>query len=483
MPEISIKKNFAYKSALTISTYLMNFITFPYVSRVLGVDGIGLVSFVDNAINYFLLFSTMGIGLIGVREIAAVRNDKDKCNQTFSNMLGLNLIFTLATLVVYLVCIFLIPQFNQYKELFYIGTAKILFTAFLLEWFFTGLENFRYITLRSLLIKLLYVIAVFIWIRSREDYELYFVLTVAVVVINALINMIYVRQFVRLQISAFLSTKYIKQNLYIGFCSIMSSMYITFNVVFLGMVSTNVEVGYYTTAFKLYSVILGFISAFTGVMLPRMSSLLSTGEKERFQHLLNKSFEVMSIFSIPLILCSIILAPQIIYVLSGNGYEGAILPMQIIMPAVLFVGIAQVLAIQVLLPMKKDKVVLIASIIGAFVALVTNLMITPILLSVGTSIVLLCSEFVVTASYIAYFLHQKIASIPYRKLINSFLCSLPCAIICWGCSHFVYNDFLVLLLSFLLSGLCFLLIQIKMNTCVGDMALKFLPNMNKNKIK
>ena len=67
MSEVSIKKNFAYKSILTISTYLMNFVTFPYVARVLGVDGIGLVSFVDNAINYFLLFATMGVATLGVR--------------------------------------------------------------------------------------------------------------------------------------------------------------------------------------------------------------------------------------------------------------------------------------------------------------------------------------------------------------------------------------------------------------------------------
>ena len=76
MSQSSIKKNFAYKSILTISTYLISFITFPYVARVLGVEHIGLVNFVDNTVNYFLLFATMGIGLLGVREIAAVKENK-----------------------------------------------------------------------------------------------------------------------------------------------------------------------------------------------------------------------------------------------------------------------------------------------------------------------------------------------------------------------------------------------------------------------
>ena len=157
----------------------------------------------------------------------------------------------------------------------------------------------------------------------------------------------------------------------------MTSMYLPFNVMFLGLVSNNTEVGYYTTAFKLYSVVLGFFTAFTNVMLPRMSLLLANSENDRFQELANRSFSVMATFSIPLILCSMILAPQIIYVLSGPGYEGAILPMRIIMPAAFVVGIAQVLAIQVLMPMKKDRVLLRASIIGAAVSVLINLCLVP----------------------------------------------------------------------------------------------------------
>ena len=126
------------------------------------------------------------------------------------------------------------------------------------------------------------------------------------------------------------SQKYLKQNFSLGIYSIMTSMYLTFNVMYLGLTTDNVQVGYYTTAFKLYSVILGFFTAFTNVMLPRMSALLAKGDVEHFQRLVNKSFSIMSVFSIPMIACSMILTPQIIYVLSGSGYEGAILPMRLL---------------------------------------------------------------------------------------------------------------------------------------------------------
>lgn len=441
MSQPSIKKNFAYKSVLTLSTYLINFITFPYVARVLGVERIGLVNFVDNTVNYFLLFATMGVGLLGVREIAAVKEDKKRRDQVYSSVLALNLLFTLVSLGIYLLCVVTIPKLCQYDELFYIGTAKILFTVFLVEWFFTGVENFRYITLRSILIKVLYIISVFLFVRDTSDYRLYFILTVGVVVLNALINQFYIRRLVRIRWRDIQLFKYLKQNVTLGIYALMTSMYLTFNVMYLGLMSNNMEVGYYTTAFKLYSVVLGFFSAFTNVMLPRMSSLLANGEKDRFQELVNRSFSVMATCCIPLILCSMILAPQIIYILSGPGYEGAILPMRIIMPAAFAVGMAQVLAIQVLMPMKKDKVLLVASIIGAVVSLLINLLVIPSLASAGSAIVLVCSEAVVTGTYVVYVLSHRLTWIPVGIIWKNVCYSLPVALVCWGCGRWIENEF------------------------------------------
>ena len=454
MLQPSIKKNFAYKSVLTLSTYLINFITFPYVARVLGVERIGLVNFVDNTVNYFLLFATMGVGLLGVREIAAVKEDKKRRDQVYSSVLALNLLFTLVSLGIYLLCVVTIPKLCQYDELFYIGTAKILFTVFLVEWFFTGVENFRYITLRSILIKVLYIISVFLFVRDTSDYRLYFILTVGVVVLNALINQLYIREFVRVRWNNIQLFKYLKQNVTLGIYTLMTSMYLTFNVMYLGLVSNNTEVGYYTTAFKLYSVVLGFFTAFTNVMLPRMSSLLANGEKDRFQELVNRSCSVMSTCCIPLILCSMIMAPQIVYILSGPGYEGAILPMRIIMPAAFAVGVAQVLAIQVLMPMKKDKVLLVASIIGAVVSLLINLLVVPYIESVGSAVVLLCSEAVVTGAYLWYVLSHKLTLISVKTIGKSVLYSLPSVVVCWGCGRWIENEFVGVGCAFLLSLFC-----------------------------
>ena len=331
----SLKSNFIYKSLLTVSNYLVAFIIFPYVSRVLDVENIGLVNFVDNTINYFVLFAMMGINVLGVREIARVKDLPQERSRIFSNILGVNILFALPTIILFTILVYSIPNLHPYSELLYVGASKILFSTLLVEWFFTGMEDFKYITIRSLVIKLLYLISVVVLVKNEGDYKTYFYLTLSTTIVNALVNIIHAGKFVRIKICDLFNTCYLKQNLTLGVYSIMTSMYITFNVMYLGLASDNTQVGYYTSAFKLYSVILGIFTAFTTVMLPRMSSLWAGKEKESFTQLIRKSFSLMTLFCCPLVICSIIMAPQMIYVLSGPGYDGAIIPMRIIMPGII----------------------------------------------------------------------------------------------------------------------------------------------------
>lgn len=424
---------------MTISTYIMGFITFPYISRVFGVERLGLINFVDNAISYFLLFASMGIGVLGVREIAATKDEVAKRDKVFANLLGLNLWFTLIVLSIYVLMINCVPKFEQYVSLFYVGAAKIFFTTFLVEWFYSGIEDFRYITLRSIAVKLLYVLAVFVFVREPDQYLLYFALTVGVVVVNAVINILYCRRYVTLRFADMFSLCYLRKNVVLGIYSVMTSMYLTFNVMYLGLVADTTQVGYYTTAFKLYSVVLGLFSAFTSVMLPRISALLAEDDHERFRYLINKSFIAVARFSIPLILCSVVLARQIIYLLSGPGYDGAVLPMQIIMPAILLVGIAQILAIQVLLPLKRDRVLLMASVAGAFVSIFINVFVVPRLLSIGSALVLIGAEATVTFVYLSFVIKRDIVKIHYGKMVGVLLSAIPLVMVSVMISRFIDN--------------------------------------------
>ena len=195
---MGLKRNLAYNSLLTLSQYFIGFITFPYVSRVLGASGIGMVSFVDNTINYFLLFSSLGISIIGTRETARFRNDVEKLNSLFSSLMVIYIITTVIVTTAYFVAVSQIDKLHTYKELFYIGAAKIIFSVFLIEWFYKGIENFRFIAVRSIIIKLFYLVFLFVLVKDPGDYHVYFALTAGVVALNAAVNFIYAKKLTRI---------------------------------------------------------------------------------------------------------------------------------------------------------------------------------------------------------------------------------------------------------------------------------------------
>ena len=145
----SIRKNFGWNLTLTLCNYIFPFITYPYVSRVLGVSNIGICNFVDSIIDYFIIFSMLGIAGFGVREIARVRDDNNRRSFVFSNLIAINLITTCLAVTALLVTTFFVPKFNAYKPFLLIGITKLVFNMFLIEWFYQGMQDFRFITIRS----------------------------------------------------------------------------------------------------------------------------------------------------------------------------------------------------------------------------------------------------------------------------------------------------------------------------------------------
>ena len=447
-----IKKNFIYNSVLTLSQYVFGLITLPYISRVLGVESIGIVGFVDNAINYFLLFAMMGIAIVGQREIAKNHNNQAKLNTVFSSLFSLSFLFTIGVLFIYIVAILFIPQFVAYQKLFYIGTAKIIATVFLVEWLYKGLEMFKYISICNIVIKILYVIFIFLFIKDSGDYTLYFILTIGSVVINAFINFAFSRKTVVFSFKSISFKPYIAQFLHLGVYMILTSMYTTFNVIYLGFVGSTIQVGYYWTALKIYTIVLAFYTAFTNVMMPRMTNLLAEGDTQEFKRMIDKSFSFMFSISFPIIIFSTMLAPQIISIIAGKGYEGAIMPMQIIMPLVFIVGIAQILAVQILIPMQKDGVVFKASIIGAMIGIGSNILLVGYFGSTGSAIVLVLSECIVTAYYLYYAMKKKIIKFPLKEFLNRIMLALP-FILFSSLQFFLGNK----IISLILIIICFLL--------------------------
>lgn len=423
MPDI--KRNYFYNSLLTLSNYVFPLIVYPYVSRVLGVSNIGICNFVDSVVHWFILFSMMGISILGNREMAAAGGDRARRDKAFSELITLNLITTALAALALVGAMYTVPKLFVYRRLLWIGVLKLLSNFLCIEWYFVGTENFRYITARTILVKTVYVIAVLVFVRKAEDYPLYYLLTVLVVLANAAVNINYARHSVSLSLRGLTLDTYWKPYLMLGVYMILTATYVTLNVMYLGFVSDTVQVGYYTTASRLYSIVISFFSAFTGVMLPRMSSLLSENREEDFRRMIRKSFDVLLTFSVPLVFFATVCAPEIVRLFAGAGFEGAILPARLIMPLILVVGLEQIFVLQVLMPNRRDRAVFIGACAGAVVGVTLTLTLVRPLLALGSAIVWVSSEVVVLI--FASFFSRKEDGIrfPWRELLGQVLCYLP----------------------------------------------------------
>lgn len=444
---MGIKKNILYSSVLTASNFLFPLLVYPYVSRVLGATNMGVCNFIDSIINYFILFSMMGISTIGIREIARSKGDNFSLSKTFSSLLILNIVSTIVVLIGLLITIYLVPELHKYREMMYIGALKLVFNCLLVEWFYKGLENFKFITQRTIFVRLIYVVLVFICVRDKNDYGIYYLLTVLTIVFNAVINILYSQKIIHITLSGISVRPYLRPFFILGLYYMLTSMYTSFNVAYLGFVSGETEVGYYTTAVKLYTILISLFTAFTGVMMPRMSSLIAEGKYNDFKCLTGKSIDVLLMFVMPIIVMTIIFAPQIISVISGPGYETAIVPMRIIVPLLLIIGYEQIIIIQILTPLRKDKAILINSALGGLIGLLMNFWLVSDLRSVGSAIVWVAAEITVLCSG-QYFVTKFIGTkFPFAKVITQLFWALPIGGVCYVIVLLHLYDILTLIMG------------------------------------
>lgn len=453
----NIKVNFLYSSFLTTANYLFTFLTYPYVSRVLGVEKIGAVNFVDSVINYFIMLSMLGIAIVGIREVAKAKNNQKELNSTFSSLFVINCLFMLVALLCLGVTYLCVQDLQRYSMLVCIGVVKLIANVFLMDWFFKGIENFKIITFRTFFVRLAYVIAIFTLVRKPEDYGMYFFVTTITIAVNALVNCLFLRGIVTFSLSNLRIKTFLTPVCILGLYMIFCNFYSSFNIMFLGVEKGDVEVGNFTTATKLFTIILSVYTAFTSVMMPRMSSLLKENKLEEYTGLYNKSVSIVMAFCIPLVLLTIFQAKNIILIISGEGYDGAVLPMMLCMPLLLVVGYNQILMNQGLMPLCKDKAIMTSSVTGGLVAFVLCFILIPKWGCVGASILWLCSE--ITVNIVAgIFVYRYIGiSFPYKKFLISFMWHIPLVLLLFciqGISNYIVETITASLLTLLY---CFVL--------------------------
>lgn len=398
----SLRSNFLYNILMTVGSQLMAVIVFPYVSRVLGPSNFGIVNFADSTADNFIIIATMGMTTLGVREIVINRNNPAALSATFSNLFILNALSTISALILFGFAYMFLPNMSDYPQMMVLACVKIIFSFLQVNWLFSGLEEFKYISLRTLGVKVLYVIGVFIFVRQANDYNIYFMLLVGMIVANAVINLFYSRNFVSFHFRKFNFKPLFTPFLLLGVYYICMSIYSTMNMMALGMFSTTEQVGYFSFSAKLFAIITSIYYAFTSAAMPRMCSLLVDDKASEFSSYITRTSRTVTQLAIPIIIFGVIFASQMTYVISGPEYLAAVPSVRILFPMLYFYGMEKILIEQILMPLERDRLLLRNALIAAGVAIACDVLFIKSLGATGSAIAWLGAEFTIFILSIAH---------------------------------------------------------------------------------
>lgn len=389
----SIKVNAVLNIIYTISNIIFPLITFPYVSRILLADGMGKVSFFSSIATYATLFASLGISTYGIRAVAKVREDKKELTKVVYELLIITTISTLIVLFIFILLVFHIEKFRKEPLLVIINCLSILTACIGMNWLYSGLEQYEYITKRSIIIKFISLIFVFIFVRKKQDYILYAAIMAFSTIATYICNFYYSSRLINWKKPNNLSLRRHFKPMLLLFASILAvSIYTNLDTVMLGLISDDKQVGLYTVAVKVKWLLLNVINAISTVLLPRLSYYIKNSNFKDYNLILKKSISIIILISLPLSIFFIINAKESILLLGGRDYLDSVACMRIIMPILLISGFSNIAGNQVLIPMGKDMCFMIAVVIGAVVDFILNLLLMPKYGCVGAAISTLMAE-------------------------------------------------------------------------------------------
>lgn len=443
----SVSYNLIMNIILKVSLVIFPLITFPYATRVLGADSYGRVGFATSVVSYFALIASLGIPSYAIRKCAQVRTNEDELSKTVKEILWINCISLIITVLCFIVLVFLVPRFRTEKELLLVCSLSIILQTFGVEWFYQSIEQYDYITLRNIGFKIVSVILLFVFVNNTADIIPYAAVTITGTVGSNILNLIRLPKIINLKKKFRLNLKqHIKPIFMLFFYYAATTIYTNLDVVMLGFMTNTSVVGFYTASVKIKTVLVSGIAAVGSVALPRASYYLAKNMKSEFNRLISTSLNLILCVSIPLAIYFSIEAKPVMIFLAGDEFENAIFSMQCIMPSIIFIGIGSITAWQLLIPLGRDKCTLVGAVVGMAVDMVINFLLIPRFGAAGASIGTVCAEISVVIVHliglrdiISDFFDMKntvkiIASalicIPALLAINTFIKNKPEIMVC-----------------------------------------------------
>lgn len=416
----SIKKNIAYNFTYQILILILPFITAPYLSRIIGAEGVGIYSFSQSIALYCTYIAMLGLNNYGNRSIAAVQENEKERSKVFFEIYFMQLIMFTISIAIYVAYVIFFSVDKVAAKLMIIWVISSMFD---INWFFFGMEQFKITVIRNTCIKILTVICIFIFVRDSTDVYRYIVIMAMGTLLSQCCLWPYMKKFVHYEkptLSGILS--HFKPNLKLFIPVIAASIYTMMGKIMLGYMTDMQEVGFYENADKIIKMIQSLIVAVGTVMLPRMTALFAKSKDQEGGKYLDIAMEAVLIYVSVAIFGVISVADIFTELYFGPGFEKTSILLIYLIPTVLFFGIGNVLRTQYLIPKKLDKIYINSALIGAVLNLITNWILIPMFNSVGAAISTLFAEISVCV-YQFYMVRQDVKIRKYILGASSYLLS------------------------------------------------------------
>lgn len=381
----------------------------PYVNRILGPTNIGKIEYVNTIINYFILFSALGIPLYGIREIAKVRSDKKERDKITIELLII-LVFTSAVSYATLFgIIYQLTIFKNYQDLLFLMSFMIILSNVGAEWYFQGMEDQMYITIRYVLVRIISVILLFLMVKEPDDY-LFYAFTIMITVCGSnIFNVFYLLKeidFKQLAIKSINLKRHFKPILTIFVAAVSVNIYLQLDNFMISFISGDKFLGYYSVSNKLIRFVISFITILGVVLLPRLSNLYRA-DKEQYNYYLKKAFTFILLMSVPSTIFFLVLSESIITVFASVDFSASILTMRLLSPLCIIVGIAYFVGYMVLYTQNSENIYTKAVLISAIFSIAVNFFAITKFQHNGAAVVAVLSE-LFAISIMIYFAKNKL---------------------------------------------------------------------------
>lgn len=473
----SLVKNSAFNALYTILNLFFPLVTSVYVARVLMPEGVGKVAYAQSIVAYFVTFASLGLPNYGLREIARVKDDQEKKNKLFTELLVVNGISTTLSLVGFIIFLCVIPSMRGQFPLFIACGFLIFFNYFNIDWFYQGQEEYVYIICRSIVIKVLSIIALFLLVKQQSDYVLYAFISSMALGGNYILNVIHSRKYVNLTFRGIDIQPHLKPIVVMAAGVLLASIYSKIDATMLGAMAGDRATGLYTNGVKIIDMIVTTSTAITAVFMPRLSYYFVNNRNE-FTMLIKKGTGVLSVITFPLAIGMFVVAPKVVQILFGNEFAGSASIIRVLCILVIIKGFGNLLCYQLVMCTGNEKERIPAAFLGSLGNVVMNALFIPSFAGVGAAIASVIAETIVNGYQLVKM--KKILDIRFDKntLWKSALSAAIMGVVC----GFVSKIECELLLSTVLTVLSGIIVYVLLNIILRNEMLYEARNIIRKKV-